>query len=70
MRLVARRRKNMKPHDSFLDDIELDEYRHTIETVNSQLEKMGVERLHARTNVGFELKVHAALIALSCTNLD
>lgn len=70
VRLVARRRKNMKPHDWFLDDIELDEYRHTIETVNSQLEKMGVERLHARTNVGFELKVHAALIALSCTNLD
>ena len=70
VRLVSRRRKNMKPHDWFMDDIELHEYRHTIETVNSQLEKMGVERLYARTNVGFELKVQAALIALSCTNLD
>jgi hypothetical protein len=70
VRLVARRRKNMKPHDWFMDDIELDEYRHTIETVNSQLEKMGVERLHARTNLGFDLKVQAALIALSCSNLD
>jgi hypothetical protein len=30
-------------------------YRHTIETVNSQLEKMGVERLYARTISGFML---------------
>lgn len=70
VRLVARRRKNMKPHDWFMDDIELDEYRHTIETVNSQLEKMGLQGLHARTNVGFEIKMQAALIALACTNLD
>ena len=69
VRLVASRRKNMKPHAWFIDDIELAEYRHTIETVNSQLEKMGIERLHARTNTGFELKVQAALIALACTNL-
>lgn len=69
VRLVARRRKNMKPHAWFMDHIELEEYRHTIEIVNSQLEKMGIERLHARTNLGFELKVQAALIALSCTNL-
>jgi len=34
------------------------------------LEKMGVERLHARTNVGFELKVYASLIALACTNFN
>jgi hypothetical protein len=27
-------------------------HRHIIETVNSQLEKMAVERLHARTNPG------------------
>ena len=69
VRLVASRRKNMKPHAWFIDDIELAEYRHTIETVNSQLEKMGIERLHARTNTGFELKVQAALVALACTNL-
>jgi hypothetical protein len=60
----------MKPHAWFLDDIELRDYRHTIETVNSQLEKMGVERLYARTNVGFDLKVHASLIALICTNMN
>jgi hypothetical protein len=45
------------------------EYRHTIETVNSQCEKMGLERLYARTNPGFELKVLASIIALSCTNM-
>ena len=31
---------------------------------------MGVERLSARTNTGFNLKVHASLLALACTNLD
>lgn len=67
---MVRFQKNSKPHDWFMDDIELNEYRHTIETVNNQLEKMGLERLHARTNVGFELMVQAALIALACTNLD
>jgi hypothetical protein len=46
----------MRPHAWFMDDIELRAYRHTIETVNSQLEKMGIERLDARTNAGFELK--------------
>ncbi len=40
------------------------------ETVNSQLEKMGIERLYARTNAGFELKLHATLIALICTNMN
>jgi hypothetical protein len=53
-----------------MDDIELRAYRHTIETVNSQLEKMGIERLYARTNAGFELKGHATLIALICTNMN
>ena len=68
VRLVPIRRANMRPHAWFVDDIELHDYRHTIETVNAQLEKMGVERLQARTNAGFDLKVHAALIALICTN--
>ena len=49
----------MRPHAWFMDAIELRAYRHTIERVNSQLEKMGIERLYARTNAGFELKVHA-----------
>jgi hypothetical protein len=70
VRLVPVRRANMRPHAWFMDDIELRAYRHTIETVNSQLEKMGIERLYARTNAGFELKVHATLIALICTNMN
>ncbi len=70
VRLVPIRKANMQPHAWFLDELELREYRHTIETVNSQLEKMGVERLHARTNTGLELKVHASLIAVACTNLN
>jgi hypothetical protein len=41
VRLVPVRRANMRPHAWFMDDIELRAYRHTIETVNSQLEKMG-----------------------------
>jgi hypothetical protein len=70
VRLIPVRRANMQPHAWFVDDIELREYRHTIETVNSQCEKMGLERLHARTNPGFELKVLASIIALACTNMD
>jgi hypothetical protein len=50
------RRANMRPHAWFMDAIELRAYRHTIETVNRHLEKMGIERLYARTNAGFELK--------------
>jgi hypothetical protein len=50
VRLVPIRKANMTPHEWFVDDLELREYRHTIETVNSQLEKMGIERLYARTN--------------------
>jgi DNA-binding CsgD family transcriptional regulator len=30
---------------------------------------MGLERLYARTNTGFELKVLASIIALACTNM-
>jgi hypothetical protein len=70
VRLIPVRRANMRPHAWFVDDIELQEYRHTIETVNSQCEKMGLERLYARTNTGFELKVLASIIALACTNMD
>lgn len=70
VRLIPVRRANMQPHEWFVDDIELHDYRHTIETVNSQCEKMGLERLYARTNSGFELKVLASIIALACTNLN
>jgi len=56
VRLVPVRRANMRPHAWFMDAIELRAYRHTIETVNSQLEKMGAGRLTAGANAGFELK--------------
>jgi hypothetical protein len=69
VRLIPVRRANMQPHDWFVDELELRDYRHTIETVNSQCEKMGLERLYARTNTGFELKVLASIIALACTNM-
>ncbi len=70
MRLIPVRRKNMQPHAWFVDELELREYRHTIETVNAQAEAMGIERLHARTNTGVDLKVHASLIALQCWNAN
>ncbi len=41
-----------------------------IETINSQLEKMGLQRLHVRTNTGVALKVLASLIALALTNAN
>ncbi len=70
VRLVPVRKANMQPLAWFLVEFELRDYRLTIETVNSQLESMGVERLRARTNHGFDLKLHASLIALACTNLN
>lgn len=68
VRLIPVRKKNMRPH-ALLDDYLLHRYRHGIETVNSQLESMGLERLRARTNAGFELKVHASLVALYHTQV-
>lgn len=69
VRLVAQVRDNMQPLD-WWDDFALRTQRHTIETVNSQLEKMAIERLYARTNSGFILKVHASLVALALTNAN
>jgi hypothetical protein len=43
VRLIPVRRANMQPHEWFPDDIELRDYRHTIETVNSQCEKIGLD---------------------------
>jgi len=50
--VVAQLPDNMDPLD-WADgfDVRLD--RHGIETINSQLEKMGIEHLYARTNPGF-----------------
>lgn len=66
--LIAWHKANMAPN-SFEERNGLREYRHSIETVNSQLEKMGIQSLHARTNAGFSIKVLASLLALACINL-
>ena len=63
MRLVPIRKNNMKPHE-WADEYDLRLYRKSIETVNSQLESMGLERLKARTHRSFDIKVQASLIAL------
>lgn len=63
LRLVPIRRENMEPHD-WADEYDLRLYRKGNETVNSQLESMGLEHLRARTNAGLEIKVRASLIAL------
>lgn len=68
VRLIPKYRKNMRgnsPEDAHL----IQTHRSMIETVNSQLEKMGLQRLHARTNSGIALKVLASLVALTFTNL-
>jgi hypothetical protein len=67
VRLVPIRRKNMTPN-TWLEKVGLRAHRKRIETTNSQLEAMGLQRLRARTNAGFELKVPAALLALALTN--
>ena len=66
--LIAWHKKNMKPN-TFEEWCGLKKYRHLIESVNSQLEKMGVQHLHARTNRGLTIKVLASLLALTCLNL-
>ncbi len=68
VRLVSMRRKNMTPN-TWADDYDLAHYRKRIETVNSQLEAMGIQHLHARTNPGFDLKAWASLLALAFTNI-
>jgi hypothetical protein len=67
VRLVPIRKANMAPN-RWADKLALREYRPRVETTNSQLEAMGIQRLHARTNPGFELKVQASLLALTIIN--
>jgi hypothetical protein len=64
LRLIPIRRKNMKNQHDWADEYDLRQYRKGVETVNSQLESMGINRLRARTNDGFFIKVQASLIAL------
>ena len=66
-RLVPLRRANMRPND-WADKLALRAYRKRIEVLFSQLEAMGVQRLHARTSAGLELKLHAALLAATVSN--
>lgn len=56
LRVVPVRKANMVPNE-LVDAYDLRQMRHSVETVNSQLEKMGMQHLHARTNNGFEIKV-------------
>ena len=68
VRFVAAHRRNMTPN-SWADDYDLRLYRKRIETVYSQMEAMGIQHLHARTNHGFDLKTYASLLALAFTNI-
>jgi IS5 family transposase len=69
VRLIPKYRKNMRGN-SHNDAALIREHRSIIETVNSQLEKMGLQRIHARTNEGVALKVLASLTALTLTNVN
>jgi IS5 family transposase len=65
--MIAIHRTNMKPNIPAEQRL-LRIHRKRIETCNSQLEKMGVARLHARLTAGVSLKIAASLCALSVTN--
>jgi hypothetical protein len=67
VRLIPKQRRNMTGN-TLEDTALIRAHRSRIETVNAQLEKMGLQRLHARTNPGFALKVLASLLALTFTN--
>lgn len=68
VRLIAAPRKNMTPL-TWADEYDLHRYRKQIETVYSQMQKMGTQHLYSRTNPGFELKVYASIFALAFTNI-
>jgi hypothetical protein len=68
VRLVPLRKKRMVPND-WADRQHLHPLRARSETVGSQLAAMGIERLHARTTTGVELKVAASLVAVAWTNI-
>lgn len=70
VKLVPARRKNMNEQNTLSEFFSLQRYRKSIETLNSQLESMGTQRLKARTNQGFFIKVQASLVALVLSKLD
>lgn len=51
------------------DALLIKRHRKTIEAVNTQLESFGIQRLGARTNRGFDLKVQASVLALALTRM-
>jgi hypothetical protein len=55
--------------NAWADEFDLRLYRRRIETVYSQMEAMGIQHLHARTNHGIDLKAFASLLALAFTNI-
>lgn len=64
--LVAAHRANMTPNPP--DEAAFIRHqRRRIETLNSQLAALGLQRLHARTVDGFLIKVHATLFAVAAT---
>ena len=67
VRRVPIRKADMRPTD-WADKLALRAFRKRIEAVYSQCEALGVQRLRARTNPGLELKLHAALLAVTITN--
>lgn len=67
--LVPQFHQQMLRHNSPAQVAALRRYRNAIETAHSLLEKMGVQRLHAVTQSGFGLKVHASLLALAVNAL-
>jgi len=69
VRFVPIRKANMEPNP-YNEKVALRTHRKVVESVNSQLERMGVERLYARSNPGFELKVLASLLAVFFSNAD
>jgi Transposase DDE domain len=69
VRVIAWRKKNAKVQNTLGEEFRLRQYRKRVECVGSQLEAMGVQQIRARTNEGFVLKVHAALLAVSFTNV-
>jgi hypothetical protein len=62
VRLVVEKRSNMKPNSKSDNDF-IKTNRKRIETLFSQFEKMGLQRIQARTLKGLFIKVHAAILS-------
>lgn len=67
IRLVPIRKANMLPN-AIHERHTLRRLRAVVEGANSQLTAWGVQRLHARTQEGFVIKVFASIFALLCVN--